>query len=193
MTMDKPDFREHAREILAQMDDEERAAKSRRIARNLFSTRYWKEAASVFVFLSLRLEVDTTGIIEKACSAGKLVAIPRVEGAGILFHDCSHARQFRRSRIGILEPVKDTPIVNPGDLEMPLLVVTPGLAFDRSGHRLGRGRGFYDRFFACLRDDPDIRFSSVAICFFEQLFDSIPSVEHDQKVDCIVTDREIIP
>jgi 5-formyltetrahydrofolate cyclo-ligase len=190
--MDKSDLRTDVKAILSGMTHEERARKSVLIAKNLYATQYWKGARSVFIFLSLPEEVDTAGIIEKACSIEKLIAIPRVDGVHILFHDCRTTRIFRRSKIGILEPLKEEPSVKPWEIDMPLLVVTPGLAFDRHKHRLGRGRGFYDRFLESLKENPGIRFHSVAICFNEQLFDSIPSSGNDQKVDCVITDHEVV-
>jgi 5-formyltetrahydrofolate cyclo-ligase len=192
MEMNKRDFRIHVRSILCRMQHEERARKSGLIATNLYSIPGWKEARSVFIFLSMPDEVNTQTIIDHAIEQGKLVAVPRVTEDEILFHDCFRTRRFLDSKIGIREPSPDEPVLKPEEIDMPLLVVTPGLAFDREKQRLGRGRGYYDRFLAYLRSNPRIRFISAAVCYSEQLFDSIPVYEHDEKVDCIVTDRELV-
>jgi len=73
-----------------------------------------------------------------------------------------------------------------------VLVVTPGLAFDAHLHRLGRGRGYYDRFLARLRAVPGVTCTAIAFCLEEQVVDRVPHDEGDQLVDAIVTDRRTI-
>ena len=68
------------------------------------------------------------------------------------------------------------------------MVVTPALGFDRKGNRLGRGGSYYDRFFA----NPVLKASRCGFAFSEQLVDSVPVTEHDEPVDLLVTDEEII-
>jgi 5-formyltetrahydrofolate cyclo-ligase len=86
---------------------------------------------------------------------------------------------------GIREPVTGT-AVPLGVIDM---IVIPGLAFDAKGYRVGRGRGFYDRFLA-QQDFQGIR---CALCFHEQLqAEPIPCEAHDVPMNLIVTDREVI-
>jgi 5-formyltetrahydrofolate cyclo-ligase len=79
------------------------------------------------------------------------------------------------------------------------LLVVPGLAFDASGGRLGRGGGFYDRFLAPLAGPADESGSGArprpvicGVCFDEQVVDRVPSVAQDVRVHAVVTDRRII-
>jgi 5-formyltetrahydrofolate cyclo-ligase len=65
------------------------------------------------------------------------------------------------------------------------VVIVPGLAFDRSGHRVGYGRGFYDRFLATLRPDA----LTVGICFSVQLVDEVPHGQGDRPVDLVMTEH----
>ena len=75
---------------------------------------------------------------------------------------------------------------------MPLqdidLVVTPGLGFDKKGNRLGRGGSYYDRFFANTK----LKASRCGFGFAEQLVETIPVAQHDEPVDIVVTEKEII-
>ncbi len=74
-------------------------------------------------------------------------------------------------------------------IEMLDLVLVPGLAFDRSAHRLGRGGGFYDRFLAT----PGLRAFKVGIAIDEQLIDKVPMESHDVPLDAVVTDSSVFP
>ena len=69
---------------------------------------------------------------------------------------------------------------------LPEVMVIPGLAFDRKGQRLGRGKGFYDRY---LENFLDIK---IGVCFHQQLLSELPTEKHDQRVGILVTDKEII-
>jgi 5-formyltetrahydrofolate cyclo-ligase len=69
---------------------------------------------------------------------------------------------------------------------VPDIIVVPGVAFTKDGKRLGRGRGFYDKY---LRDFPTF---SIGVCFNEQLLSTIPWEEHDRGVDIVITDQELI-
>jgi len=77
-------------------------------------------------------------------------------------------------------------------LPMPIeeidLIITPGLGFDESGNRLGRGGGYYDKFF----DSKNLRADKVAIAFSEQIVEEIPVTQRDRKVDLLITDEKII-
>ncbi len=93
---------------------------------------------------------------------------------------------------GIPQPDPSWPAWTPDPAAPRVLVVTPGLAFDPRGHRLGRGRGYYDRFLARLRATAGIRATVVAFCLDEQVVDRVPHGDGDQPVDAIVTDRREI-
>ena len=67
-------------------------------------------------------------------------------------------------------------------------VVTPGLGFDRKGNRLGRGGGYFDRFFS----NDTLRAVKCGICFSEQIVDEVPMDETDIPVDMLITDKEIL-
>ena len=73
-----------------------------------------------------------------------------------------------------------------------VLVVAPGLAFDRGCNRLGRGGGYYDRFLRESRRDPSLGLMAIGVCFAEQIVERVPCDQADQPVDALVTDTEII-
>jgi 5-formyltetrahydrofolate cyclo-ligase len=72
----------------------------------------------------------------------------------------------------------------------PALIATPALAFDRSGNRMGRGRGYYDRFFASLPDDGD--FFLCGFCLTAQIVDEVPVEVFDRRVNALCTAHEYL-
>ena len=109
----------------------------------------------------------------------KVFAYPRVGEDGMLVF--LSASEFQMGGLGIREPVGETMAPSPD------LVLVPGLAFDTSGARLGRGKGFYDRWLAA---NPTVR--SVGICFKCQIVESLPFEAHDARVSAILSEEGIL-
>jgi 5-formyltetrahydrofolate cyclo-ligase len=168
---------------LAAISPEEFAAAGREAARNVQEILSQKShpllgnntISSVLIFLSMRDEIDTKPLIEAALSAKKRVFVPKVEG---------QLMDFFRLR----------PADNPGRMltmdDFPALILTPGLAFDRQGRRLGRGKGYYDRFFAVL-DSVQMAYTAIGLCMDCQLSHEIPVEPHDKLMHGVLTEREL--
>lgn len=115
--------------------------------------RFLARARAVFGYRAVRGEVSVDRILAAARANGKAIALPRVEGDRLSFRSVDDpAAPLPRGSFGIPEPAPDAPTLYPGELSelLPLIVLVPGLAFDRSGGRLGQGAGYYDRFLADL-------------------------------------------
>lgn len=133
----------HRREALT---SEERTRLSQRI---VDSTVHWIRREgfnAVMLYLSMRSEVETTGLLEGLLDSGKQVCAPVVDTEQLELIP----RQIQRLKTGLvrhaygmLEPNQTCPIF---PIEHLQLIVVPGIAFDRQGYRLGYGKGFYDRF-----------------------------------------------
>ncbi len=117
--------------------------------------RLWKESEIVVAFASFGSEISTDTVIEAALADGKIVVLPRVRDGELSFHridSLSYASDTHR--YGMREPAETLAGFDPVATAAGgrrVLVICPGLAFDRSGRRLGRGKGYYDRFIAALR------------------------------------------
>jgi 5-formyltetrahydrofolate cyclo-ligase len=191
--MTKQELREKIKGILSSLPGPLREQKSSSIAANLFISKIWQEADAVFLFLSFDTEVMTDVMVQRALSEDKIVAIPCIAGGGMTFHRIMGLYDsISVNEYGIREPCRDLPQVKIGN-NREVLVVTPGLAFDRNKNRLGRGGGYYDRFIAKARSKTGERVVFAGICFTEQITAVVPVNSHDMKVDIIVTDRGIIP
>lgn len=179
---------------IARTSEKQRRGWSSRIVEYVTALPVWINSNTVLAFLSMDGEIDTTGIIEKALSEQKTVAIPRMYGDEIRFHRIkSLAGPWEVHRYGIREPAESSPIVNPcAESSGNVIVITPGLCFDSKGRRLGFGRGYYDRLLNRCRTKNSGNVFSVAVCFSLQLIERVPADTHDCPVDAIVTENGVI-
>jgi len=158
-----------------------------------------KTPETIFAYLAHGGELDPSRYIAHALELGKTIAVPRVEGPNLIFHQLvSETGPFDTGAFGIREPRKDSPQLFPvseAPLRFPALLMIPGLAFTAKGARLGRGKGFYDRFLALfLTTFADRRQDIIlaGVCHSFQIVDSIPVENHDIFVDCLLTEKGCI-
>ena len=185
--MDKAQLRRELQNCLLSITSEQRSEKSRKACRNLVSIPQFQSASTVMMFLSLPHEVDTSEAILNAWQLGKTVAVPKVSWQQrhmIAVQINSLETGISTEASGLQNPIAGVPVA----FEEIDLVVTPGLGFDKKGNRLGRGGSYYDRFFA----NTELKASRCGFGFTEQLVEKVPVAEHDEPVDIVVTEKEII-
>lgn len=185
--MDKAQLRRTLLNSLLAIPSEQRDERSRRACRNLISIEPFREASTIMMFLSLPHEVDTAEAILHAWQLGKVVAVPKIswEQRHMIPVQINSLETGLATGIsGIRNPVAGVPVPF-GEID---LVVTPGLGFDKKGNRLGRGGAYYDRFFA----NPDLKAIRCGLGLDEQVVDDVPVAEHDQPVDFLVTDKDVV-
>ncbi len=179
------------KDLLAAMSPAELRDLSRRAAQRFQQTGAWMWMDVLFCFLSMPGELDTEGLIHAARKDGKAVAVPRMEDGDIRFVTLpADAPEPPRDRWGIPVPDPAWPGVESTGAGR-ILVCAPGLAFDRQGNRLGRGKGYYDRFLSRARA-AGARLVAIGICFAEQVVEEVPHGATDQHLDGLVTDAETV-
>ena len=173
--MDKNLLRQEIRKRKKAHTSEELRKQSEVILQKLARHPDFQKAERVMLYASLPDEVQTLAFIDE-WAGRKHVILPTVVGDDIVPVETTAGNRMVEGDFHILEP--DAP-----PYEGPLdLIVVPGMAFDREGHRLGRGKGFYDRF---LTKYPDVK--TIGICFDFQLLDSIPTEPHDRPVGEVIS------
>lgn len=186
--MNKNQIRIDMKAFLAGISAGDRHARSIAACQQLIATREFKSAQMIMIFMAIPGEIETSTLAVKAWQEGKSIVVPRVDWGEKRMEPVeirSLDVGMKTTGPGLREPAEGT-VVPLGLIDM---VVTPGLAFDRRGYRVGRGRGFYDRFLA-RQDFKGVR---CALCFHEQLLNEpIPSEAHDVPMDLIVTDLEVM-
>lgn len=160
----------------------DKSFKDQVIANNVFTFVKYREASKVFIYLSLDDEVSTDSIIEKSFSEGKRVFVPVVKGDKMCAVEIYPTTQMILGVFGIREPQTysfepQSPIID--------IAIIPMVAGDKQLNRLGQGGGYYDKWLA------ENNIFKLGICYDERVFDSIPSFDHDIKMDTIITDKTI--
>ncbi len=183
----KNKLRKQMRQSLLDMDPMSRYARSLAACKHLTHLKEFVAADVVMIFLSLDDEVDTGAAALAAWQMGKTVCAPKVSWehhrlTPMEIHSLDTG--ITTGRHGVSEPEDGQPV----PLEMIDLVVVPGLLFDRTGQRLGRGGGFYDRFCA----HAEVRALTCGLAFADQLVDHLDTESHDHPVDKLVTDEEVL-
>ena len=146
----------------------------------------FQSGACVAAYMPVRDELDARPLLQSLMERGMVAAMPCVVGEGmpLLFRRWNPDAALVSRPFGLLEPSDDASIAEPDLLLVPLL------AFDRSGHRLGYGRGYYDRTLAAFRALRSI--VAVGLAFAAQEVLSLPAGIHDQRLDWIVTETALI-
>ena len=180
MTASKNEIRRNVKALKKSLDDSYRKKAAASVLTLLLQCDEIANCRNILLYHALPDELPTRGIIEAFREKGLRTFLPRVAG------DDLEVVEFTGSNIstgafGIEEPIgKDSGI---GVIDA---AIVPGVAFDRSGNRLGRGKGYYDRL---LRN---AKCHKIGVAFKCQIVDEVPHEPHDITMDMIITDEEII-
>lgn len=183
ITEEKLKLRKLYKQIRNGIAKEDIAEKSRVIAKKLLGMKEVANAETVFLYISFGSEVDTKDLICALLSQGKRVAVPVCMDGGIMkAYEITDFGGLVPNRYGILEPNIQKSVFVPR--ESVDTVIVPGLAFDKSGYRLGYGGGYYDRYL----DGYDG--NTIGIVFSDCCADNLPRLESDKAVNTVVTEKD---
>jgi 5-formyltetrahydrofolate cyclo-ligase len=163
--------------------------KSHKIKEKLFSLPEFKESCGVVFYMALAKEVQTKDMVREAIELGKKVVLPRIAPTGdslMLSEVKDIERELETGLFGIQEPKEE--FYRPVVLAEVNLIILPGVAFDLLGHRIGFGKGFYDK----LLGKATGSIFTIGLAFDLQLIPEIPAVKHDVKMCKIITEKRII-
>lgn len=159
---------------------------SRQAQCNLLALEEYREAECIALYSPVHHETDTAMLLEAAAAEGKLILYPVVCGETMVLRRVKGISCLTRGCFGILEPGSEGP---DHDADEPDLILVPGVIFDLNGHRVGYGKGYYDRFL----HHPGRRAHLVGFCHDFQLMDEpLPAERHDIRMEMIVTDQRIV-
>lgn len=180
------------KEILTRLDSQcslDISSKSLVIQKRLFELEEFKKARCVVAYVSMAGEVDTHRIIEESIRMGKTVGVPVLVGDSggkgkrdlIISHIRDRIKELEVGPYGIKQPkAADIKPIPYEDMDM---VLVPAVAFDNEGNRLGRGKGYYDRFLEKLPKHA----LKVGLCFDIQRLESVPILPHDIPVRVLLS------
>lgn len=176
--MDKSELRRKMRLLNRLLTPDERAAASERLFRGVEALPAFAAAGTVALFCALGDEPDTLPVLRR-WAQHKRLAVPRVEGDRMRFYLYDPAT-LCPGAFGIAEPGPGAVRCDPAQID---LIVVPGVAFTRGGGRMGRGRGYYDKYLA----QPDVRAVKVGVCYAHQVVEALPAEPHDVAMDCVIS------
>jgi 5-formyltetrahydrofolate cyclo-ligase len=179
----KAETRAKLKQIRASIPAEMHTLYSKTITRNLLSLPEMQTARTIFLFISYGNEVYTHELLKYFLNEGKILAVPKILPAKTMIAvPFSRWADLVPGELGILTPSGNIP--HAGDFDV---VITPGLGFSPEGHRIGYGRGYYDKWFASHKVN-----HKIAITFEEQIMAKLPVDDSDIMMDIIVTEKRII-
>ncbi len=183
LTAQKVELRAKLKQIRAVIPAEIRAEHSQAILQKLTTLDEIQAAQSIFLFISYGNEVHTHDLLKYFLKQGKTLAVPKIlPEKTMIAVPFSRWEELIPGELGILTPPGDIPYS--GDFDV---VITPGLGFTPQGHRIGYGRGYYDKWFASHYTG-----HKIAIAFEKQIIEELPIDATDVPVDMIVTEKRVI-
>lgn len=177
--MTKKELRAAMKKRNLSLSSEERAAASERIFGRVERLPGFSAARCAAFFCALPDEPQT-GVALARWSAAKRIVVPRVEGDAMRFYDYVPG-ELCRGAFGIAEPSAAERPCDPADIDF---IVVPGVAFTAAGARMGRGRGYYDKYLS----QSGFRGVKAGVCYAHQLVGELPVEPHDVFMDYVVTD-----
>ena len=156
---------------------DERRKREEILHNNLFSMPEFLAANTVMLFANLPDEIGTFSLIDKCITMGKKVFLPVINGDDMTVAEFTG--EYRVGRYDIKEPITpNSSLLTPNLIDF---VLVPGVAFSPNGYRLGRGKGYYDKF---LSKQPEL--FTVGVCFREQFYLDIPTEPHDVPMNKVL-------
>lgn len=178
-------IRQEARDKRKSLSPDSYAKKSASIRGKLENLEEFKSAKKIMAYVSTNEEVDTRDLIKDCFKKGLTVYIPKVDRNELKIIPVRSWEVLEPGTFSILEPMMNEASEEAQPEELDLILI-PGIAFDRRGHRIGHGKGFYDRILKKTKA------YKIGLAFHEQIVDEIPNEEHDVAMDLIITDNSLI-
>ena len=177
---EKKDLRRRMKVLESQLSDRYKERSSRAICAALQAMPEYQAAGAVFCFVGTAREIDTRPFLEACLAAGKRLCVPLCTAPGIMeLREITDLGQLTAGSYGILEPPADAPLIGTDDVDFAVL---PCTTCDHSGHRLGKGGGYYDRFLSHYRG------GTVLLCREKLIREEIPVEPHDYPVPWVLTE-----
>ncbi|XP_064620596.1 5-formyltetrahydrofolate cyclo-ligase-like [Lineus longissimus] len=191
ITAAKNVLRKEIKQRIARLTFEEKHSQSAMVVHKVINSSEYKNSERISVFLSMHDEIHTEGILEHIFKSNKKAFIPHYIGdmmEMVRLHSMEDYQQLPETSWKIKQPPdeeKREDALETGGLDM---VLVPGLAFTRRGLRLGRGRGYYDKYLSRCVEVTKKRPVLIGLCFYEQLCSRIPVTDDDYVLDKVFYD-----
>ncbi len=186
----KAELRKKNKKIRSEMSADLCKHLSQRICKQIIELPEFINANSILLYHGIMNEVDTDLIFSAAIAAGKRVYYPKTYEHVIRFFQVKELSQLTPGVFGVCEPSEENPEFT--EVRNPCIIVVPGLAYSKSGYRIGYGKGYYDRFFAAFSNEERTLMTSIGIGYHFQFEESFEPDSFDIPLSKLMDEDGII-
>lgn len=185
--MKKTVVRQRLKEERSHLSIEDVLSLSDALQQRFLNSSLYSEAAVIAAYSSFKGEVDTSMLVNRAIADGKKIVMPKVSNdyasMDFIFIEGEHC--LSEGAYGIKEPIFDeSRVACKSDID---IIIVPGVAYDLKGHRMGMGKGYYDKALSGID-----RERLVGFAYDFQILDEVPFEAHDISVGSVVTEKRIV-
>lgn len=200
MKTEKLNLRERIKQTLREQNEDKHYCnfQSQKALIELYNFDLFKEASCVLSFVSYGTEIKTNQLLDIILNENKMLCLPRTENEKMEFYyinsDEDFSEQTEIGEYGITVPKSNQDKLDLNSIPDKTLIIIPGLAFDERGNRLGKGKGYYDKFLAELlsTSEKEKILGIVGYCYDFQIIDKVITEPNDIPVDYIISDKRIV-
>lgn len=200
MKTEKLNLRERIKQTLKEQNEDKHYCnfQSQKALIELYNFDLFKEASCVLSFVSYGTEIKTNQLLDIILNENKMLCLPRTENEKMEFYyinsDEDFSEQTEIGEYGITVPKSNQDKLDINSIPDKTLIIIPGLAFDERGNRLGKGKGYYDKFLAELLSTSEKKkiLGIVGYCYDFQIIDKVITEPNDIPVDYIISDKRIV-
>lgn len=200
MKTEKLNLRERIKQTLKDQNEDKHYCnfQSQKALIELYNFDLFKKASCVLSFISYGTEIKTNQLLDIILNENKMLCLPRTENEKMEFYyinsDEDFSEQTEIGEYGITVPKSNQDKLDLNSIPDKTLIIIPGLAFDERGNRLGKGKGYYDKFLAELlsTSEKEKILGIVGYCYDFQIIDKVITEPNDIPVDYIISDKRIV-
>lgn len=200
MKTEKLNLRERIKQTLREQNEDKHYCnfQSQKALIELYNFDLFKKASCVLSFVSYGTEIKTNQLLDIILNENKMLCLPRTENEKMEFYyinsDEDFSEQTEIGEYGITVPKFNQDKLDLNSIPDKTLIIIPGLAFDERGNRLGKGKGYYDKFLAELlsTSEKEKILGIVGYCYDFQIIDKVITEPNDIPVDYIISDKRIV-
>lgn len=200
MKTEKLNLRERIKQTLKEQNEDKHYCnfQSQKALIELYNFDLFKNASCILTFVSYGTEIKTAQLLEIVFDENKLLCLPRTENNKMEFYyinsDEDFFEQTEVGQYGITVPKSNQEKFDINNIPDKTLIIVPGLAFDEQGNRLGKGKGYYDKFLAELfsTSEKEKILGVVGYCYDFQIIDKVITEQNDFPVDYIISNKRIV-
>lgn len=183
--MNKEEIRNIIKKKKSELTKDYIESESNKIIEQLLVHPTYINSKYIFTYVSFNQEVRTDKLIKQGIKDKKQIAVPKIINNRLEFIWIDNNSSYVTNTIGIDEPIEEK-IVSKAELESmsEILMIVPGLAFDKNKNRIGYGKGYYDAYFL---ENSSIPFAKIGITYDFQIIDNIIPSYNDVKIDEIIS------